>query len=404
MSQIRVHWQKKSRGGHTGCLVLLLLFALSSTLLGCGQGRGGRQPVREQQQSQAQQAAQEQVVPVQSAFPHKTPGLILYNPEYAQNFYLALEDGRKVLYLHDPASDKTFRHEIGTVKRVVCLSTTHLAFIHAIGASASVCGVSGARYIYNPRLRQCTDVGYESSINYETLLKLAPDVVFAYSIHGKTADYITKMEQLGLNVIQIPEHTERHPLGKAEFLVAFAAFYGLEDQARQKFCEIRDAYLKYKSLATGQKKEKVLINAPFNDIWYLPGSESHQNIFIGDAGGVLLGTCPGVNSSTISTEQAYLYALEADVWLNPNHYTQLAELENLDNRFARVPCFRNGNVWNNNLRSTPEGGSDYYESGAISPHLILADLIAILHPSLLPSHTFTYYRQLSRSQAAPQHP
>jgi hypothetical protein len=103
-------------------------------------------------------------------------------------------------------------------------------------------------------------------------------------------------------------------------------------------------------------------------------------------------------------KQAYLYALEADVWLNPNHYTQLAELENLDNRFARVPCFRDGNVWNNNLRSTPEGGSDYYESVPISPHLILADLIAILHPSLLPSHTITYYRQLSRSQAAPQHP
>ncbi len=383
----------RSRGGHKGCLVLLIVFALSTVLSGCGCGQGqGRRQSEGQGESRGRdrdgkQPALEQV---------KTTGSILYKPEYAQNFYIALENGRKVLYLYDPASDQTSRHEIETVKRVVCLSTTHLAFIHALDASASVCGVSGARYIYNPQFRQCTDVGYESSINYETLLKLAPDVVFAYSIHGKTADYIDKMEQLGLNVVQIPEHTEKHPLGKAEFLVAFAAFYGLEDQARQQFGEIRDAYLKYNSLVTGQQKKKVLINAPFNDIWYIPGSESHQNIFIDDAGGVLLGTLPGVNSSTVSTEQAYLYALEADIWLNPNHYTRLSELENLDNRFARVPCFSNGNVWNNNLRSTPEGGSDYYESGAVCPHLILADLIAILHPALLPDHAFTYYRQVTR--------
>jgi iron complex transport system substrate-binding protein len=39
--------------------------------------------------------------------------------------------------------------------------------------------------------------------------------------------------------------------------------------------------------------------------------------------------------------------------------------------------------------------NDYWESGIINPHVILADLINILHPELLPDHKLHYYRQLN---------
>ena len=40
------------------------------------------------------------------------------------------------------------------------------------------------------------------------------------------------------------------------------------------------------------------------------------------------------------------------------------------------------------------GGNDYYETAAADPDVVLADLIKILHPDLLPDHTLVYYRQL----------
>jgi iron complex transport system substrate-binding protein len=51
-------------------------------------------------------------------------------------------------------------------------------------------------------------------------------------------------------------------------------------------------------------------------------------------------------------------------------------------------------VWNNDLVVNENGGTDFFERGAAFPHLILADIIAILHPELLPDHDFNFFRQL----------
>ncbi|HOO42837.1 MAG TPA: ABC transporter substrate-binding protein [Bacteroidales bacterium] len=346
----------------------------------------------------------------------------VYKPLYANNFFIAREEGEKVLYLKDPVSKSETRHVIHKVKRVVCLSTTHIAYLDAINETRSIVGVSGSQYIYNDKLRNATDVGYESAIDYESLMALEPDVVFAYAVPGQPADYIQKIRQLGINVVEVPEHLEDHPLGKAEFLVAFAAFFDKEVMAMEQFHWIYQTYEEYRLLArqavtlterrkavenslgtdslninalnTTFKPVKVLINAPFKDIWYVPGTESHLHILIRDAGGVILGSEPGKKTTVMSTEQAYIHALEADFWLHPNQFSDLSSLAALDQRFAEVDVFRTGNVWNNNLRSTPEGGSDYFESGAVSPHLILADLIAIFYPDALPKHKFVYYKKL----------
>lgn len=51
-------------------------------------------------------------------------------------------------------------------------------------------------------------------------------------------------------------------------------------------------------------------------------------------------------------------------------------------------------MYNNNARITEAGGNDYYESGAAHPDVILADLIQIFHPGLLPEHKLYYFKQL----------
>ena len=54
---------------------------------------------------------------------------------------------------------------------------------------------------------------------------------------------------------------------------------------------------------------------------------------------------------------------------------------------------RNGQVYNNTRRRTPAGGSDFWESGAVHPELILQDLTAIFYPAS-GIDTLTYYQRL----------
>lgn len=75
-------------------------------------------------------------------------------------------------------------------------------------------------------------------------------------------------------------------------------------------------------------------------------------------------------------------------------FGSLKDLEAADARFAEFAAFKNGKVFNNDKRTNANFGNDYFESGVIRPQVILADLIKIFHPDLLPDHELVYYRQL----------
>ena len=63
-------------------------------------------------------------------------------------------------------------------ERVVCLSSSHIAFIDALGRVGNIVGVSGAEYITNEHIGEgvargeVREVGYDSNINYEVKYKV----------------------------------------------------------------------------------------------------------------------------------------------------------------------------------------------------------------------------------------
>jgi iron complex transport system substrate-binding protein len=95
-------------------------------------------------------------------------------------------------------------------------------------------------------------------------------------------------------------------------------------------------------------------------------------------------------------ESVYDLALEADFWLNPDQlaWLTLDDVLAADARYGGFAAFENGSIYNNNLAMNEFGWADYYESGLANPDLILADLIAIFHPPLMPDHELIYYRRL----------
>lgn len=122
--------------------------------------------------------------------------------------------------------------------------------------------------------------------------------------------------------------------------------------------------------------------------------KSYMAQLVADAGAEYIYKENSSNSSTsIGLETAYGLIQKADYWINVGSATSLDELKTVNPKFADAKAVRERTVYNNNLRLTPTGGNDYWESAVIRPDVVLRDLIHIFHPELVPDSLY-YYRHL----------
>lgn len=289
------------------------------------------------------------------------------------------------------------------VSRVVCLSTTHIAFIDVLDNADLIVGVSGAGFISSPNVNErlknglVRDVGYEQSLNFELLASLKPDVVFTYGVGVEMAGYLQKLRDLKIPVVFIGDYLEENPLGKAEWLNVFGLFTGKEQLADSIFNNIVIQYNQTKLLVEKAKdKPKVFLNLPWKDTWYMPGGQGYMARLIDDAGGnYLLSHLEGSKSYPFSIEAALEYGINADIWLNTGSYGTLSEITQEFPIVRSFPVLKRGEVYNSNRRTNPRGGNDFWESGVVNPHIILNDLVKIFHPQLL-EHELVYYQKLRK--------
>lgn len=287
-------------------------------------------------------------------------------------------------------------------RRIVCMSSTYVAMLDALGVADRIVGVSGLDNITNAYVTthrdQIGDVGYDGNIDYELLVALRPDLVLLYGVNG-ASPMETKLRELRIPYAYISDYLEESPLGKAEWLVAVAEVLDLRTEGGQLFEAIPARYeaLRHRAAAATTPRPRVMINTPYGDSWFMASHSSYVARLIADAGGEYIYTDNASNRSLpIDLEKAYLLASEADVWINVGSYASLDELRRRLPKFADVPCVRHGTVYNSDRRTNPTGGNDYWESGVIRPDIVLQDLIGIFHPEVLdtPTPELYYYRRL----------
>lgn len=287
----------------------------------------------------------------------------------------------------------------GEAKRIVAMSSTHIAMLDAIGEAGRIVGVSGLDYISNPNIQsrrdRVADVGYEGNINYELLLSLEPDMVLLYGVNGASS-MEPKLKELGIPFMYVGDYLEESPLGKAEWLVALSEVVGKREDGEKVFAEIPARYnaIKEKVANSVTDAPTVMLNTPYGDSWFMPSTESFVAQLVRDAGGdYIYKKNTGNTSMPIDLEEAYKLTSEADMWLNVGMANSLAELRTMCPKFTDTHCFRSGNVYNNNLRTNAAGGNDYFESGVVKPDVVLRDMVKIFHPELI-EEDFVYYQQL----------
>lgn len=328
---------------------------------------------------------------------------VAYAPQYASGFVIEcdseqntiirvtrpwqgkapVEQSLAIFQCEEAAANYRGQHIIGHAERIVCMSSSYIAMLDAIGQVERVVGVSGKQYIFNTAISsnpEIKDIGYDSNIDYEALLALRPDVVLMYGITSEDSTVTAKLRELNIPYLYLGDYTEQSPLGKAEWIVAIGEITGCRAYAEQLFADIVARYNAIKESITVDKKPKVMFNLPYQDVWYMPSDDSYIVQLVEDAGGeyIYKGKKPTGGSRGISLEEALLLVNRADIWLNPSQVLTLEELGAVAPHFAGSEVVRSGKVYNNNRIRTQYGGSDFWESAIVRPDIVLSDLSSIL--------------------------
>jgi len=289
------------------------------------------------------------------------------------------------------------------VQKIICLSTSHIGFLRALGKTSSLIGLSGADLVSDTTVQRAIkenrvkDVGYDQGLNYETILALKPDLIMAYGVGGEVTGVINKLKDLKLNVILNGEYLEKTPLAKTEWIKLVGVLFDKEKEATEYFTNIEKKYLQEKNeVAKVNFHPLVLTGLPFKDSWWMAGGNSNLAQLITDAGGEFIWKDNTSSEAfVVSLEDVIVRAAKADYWINCGTVNSISELLAADNRFSSFPQVKKGTIYNNNLAVNKSGGNDYWENGVIRPDLVLSDLIKIFHPEIDSTRNFNFYKKIN---------
>lgn len=288
------------------------------------------------------------------------------------------------------------------VKRVICLSTSHIGFLSALNEIGSLKGLSGAQYVSDTIVQKgvkqkfILDVGYDQGLNYETIMGLKPDLIMAYGVGGEVTGVINKLRDLNLNVVLNSEYLEESPIAKTEWIKFVGSLYDKEKEASEYFNRIEKNYHRIKEKVSNVKfRPLIMTGLPFKDAWWMAGGNSNLAKLITDAGGEFIWKDnQSKEAFVVSMEDVIMRAAKADYWINCSNVNSIKELLSTDSRFSSFPQVINKTIYNNNLAISGGGGNDYWERGVVRPDLILSDLVKIFHPECDRDRTFNFYKKI----------
>lgn len=320
--------------------------------------------------------------------------------EYASKFHIA-NDQVKVLEPW-PGATKEITYEIGEIpKKIICTSTTHLPFLELLGVANTLVGFPGTQYISSENIREMVesgfvmDVGGEGSLNIEMIIGLDPDLVFAFDM-GNESTVLDKLEESGIPVVYNSDFLETSTLGRAEWIKFFGAFFNKQNEADSIFNAIESNYDSLLSLTENVKtRPEILSGVLYGDTWFLPGGKNWSAQFFNDAGGqYFLSENKKTGWLELGFEYVFEEAQDADFWIGVATFQSKKELADQDSRYGQFHAFKHNNVYNYSKRIGAKGGYDIFESGYARPDQVLADMIKIIHPELLPDYETYYFERL----------
>ena len=320
--------------------------------------------------------------------------------DFADKFEVA--DNKLIVNEPWPGAVKPKKYVVDEVpERIIVTSTTHLPYLELLGVEDKLVGFPNTIYISSQKIQQLVkegkvkDLGPDGNLNLEVVIALQPDAVIAFDM-GSESSSLDKIAEAGIPIYYNADFLESSALGRAEWIKFFGALFQREARADSIFNQISTAYDSLKNLAaTVDQKPTILSGVLYGDVWYLPGGQNWASGFFQDAGGQYLWG----NDSTggwleLSFESVFDKARNADYWIGTSTFNTKQELKGQDARYADFKAYSQNQVYNYSKRLNDFSSYDFFESGYSRPDLVLADIIKILHPELLPDYETYYYEKL----------
>ena len=351
----------------------------------------------------------------------------LLNPFYAKGFSVkTLDNGVRLVDVADPQEDEDrmpvdyhfalvrkgeqqvdipegyVRVDV-PVERTIVMTMLQLSNFTALDGLDVVKGITGTKNLFNKDIRrrvkegQITKIGMEGNFDTELILAANPEVIFISPFKRGGYDAI---KETGITLIPHLGYKELHPLGQAEWIKFVGMFIGKEHEADSIFAGIEQRYnaLKEKtkevsSETAGGTLPTVFSGEMHGGNWYAVGGKNSLAQIFRDAGADYVFKDDNTGGVTIEFEQMYATAANADYWRILYSYEgdfSYEALKSSEPRNELFKAFKEKQVIYCNMKQTP-----YYEKSPVMPDVILADLVAILHPELMPAdYQPTFYQLL----------
>lgn len=281
------------------------------------------------------------------------------------------------------------------VQRVATCSSVFAGEYMLLNAIHLIVGVSDPEYVDIPEIKNglkngsIADLGMTTSLDLEKLLVAKTDILIVSPFEASMHD---RFKKYGVCVVKDASYMEETPLGRAEWIKFEATFLGKSKLANKIFSGTENRYLQLSKQALAVKnRPTVFTETKFGDSWYIAGGKSYMGSFMKDAGAnYIFRELKNSGSMPFSFEKVYAAAINADYWLIKYNdcvmdltYKRLGEQYELYKNFN---AFKRKNVY-----AVNSGTSAFYEEGPLEPDVVLADLIKIFHPELLPNYKPKYY-------------
>lgn len=334
--------------------------------------------------------------------------------KYAKGFTVSDYGEYKLIDMQDPTGENMLtykyafvkrdadRNEIPSeyqiievpLKRVVCMTSLQISNFIKLNATDRIVGMNSTRFLFNEQLNdqlktgKTSKIGIEGEFDSELVMALDPAIILVSPFKRGGYDAIS---DLGIPLVCFLGYKESSPLGQAEWIKFTGMLLGLEEQAFVLFDQIEQQYNQLKSLVENIEKRPVVMSGELHSgNWYVVGGKSYLAQLFRDAGAdYFMKNDDESGGFNVDFETVYSQGAHADYWRIVNSFNGTFgydELKKSDSRYIDFDAFRNRKVIYCNLREKP-----FYENTPVEPEVVLADLIKIFYPGLLPEHEPVYY-------------
>ncbi|MEM8896903.1 MAG: ABC transporter substrate-binding protein [Bacteroidota bacterium] len=271
------------------------------------------------------------------------------------------------------------------------------SFLRELGLEHHINAIGGL-YSYNNDMRnkalsgEIGQIGYSwhSPPNIEVLLERSPEVFLMTLASLDHSSSLEKSRQLGIPTAAVFDWAEAEYLARAEWIKFYSLFFNAEQKADSIFQVIKNRVESLTALtAELEEKESSLWGYYRGKQRWIMQLSSFPGQYMRDAGleNVLLANTPANanGTQTITTEELLSKGIEAKHWVIMDIHAGPLPKEELMNSFE---AWREENLYHNMGRLDPKNNtSDWYATAIVRPDTVLADLIKLVHPELLPDHS-----------------